>query len=405
MTELLHKITEELQTGVFPDLKGRRTPLWLDGSNLYFEDKAIKGGLGQYLVFNPSDQSEVLGIATINISGTPTIFYGTLTKLWKWTLAGGLEEVTRTSGGAYTGTSTDLWDFAVWGDYIAATNGVDTPQLFKSGDFAAMGGLGSYTTFDSLAERSPYLLSFNNNTSDREVAWTDTDDIEDWVLTDTNAAGAQVARGLNSEIIAAKKLGEVVVLASTDELRVVEYIREPFIFGVKPRILGHGAVGKHAIIEANDKLWGFGPRTLWVSDLVTARSISQGILQDYVYNNINRNKWKKVVAFHDRVQSVVGFYYPTENSDVNDRGVGYNYETNSWTLFNYGRSAATDASVFDFSITGDTEGNLYFASAEGAPTTSGDSATMCVNETCNYTVGYGELGYGEGGYGGSTSVS
>lgn len=403
MSEVIGNITEALQSGIYPDLKGRSAPLWIDGRNLYFEDKALRGGLGQFLLFNPSEQSEVLGITSTYLGGLPTIFYGTAAKLWRWDETNGLEDVTNT-GGAYTGGTNDLWDFAAWGEWMIATNGVDTPQVYKTGDFADVGGLGTITTIDAVVEWSPYMLGFATNLGEKEVAWSDTDDVEDWVATSTNAAGALEARGLNSAILSGKKVGDNICFASTDELRVVNYIREPFIFGIEPAIRGFGITGKHAFVTVGDIAYGFGPRGIWASDLIKAEYITHGILQDFIYNNINRDKWHKVVAFHDRVQSLVGFYYPTENSDMNDRGVALNYRNNSWTIFNYGRSAAADVSVFDFAITGDTEGNLYFSSATGAPTPTGEDATLEINEGGTLTQGWGIGGWSENGWSGETAI-
>ncbi len=402
MSELLHREIEALSSGIFPDLEGRSSPLWVDGRNVYFSDRAAQGGLGQFLLFNPEERNAVLGIATAYIGTTPTLFYATKTSVWKWTEAGGLSEVTR-GAGAYTGTNDDLWDFEIWGQWVLGTNGVDLPQLLKTTLFVDLTGLGTLTTLNSIVEHSPYMLAYNTNDDDKELAFCDTDDIEDWVPTDTNRAGTLAIRGLSSPVLAAKKLGPNIAAYSSDELRITSYIGEPLVYGVKPQIRGFGTVGKHAVVDKGDQHWIFGPRGIWITDGLRAKKITEGVVQDYIYNNINRDKWHLVVGFHDRVQQMIGFFYPSADAETNDRGIAFNYgQSNAVTLFNYGMTAAAPNSVFDFAIMGDANGNIFFASADGAPTATGNDAVMPIDETFVFENGFGQLGFGQGGYGGHT---
>lgn len=399
MSELLAQITEDLASGLWPDLPLRSPPLWADGRNIYFEQGKLNGGLGESLLFNPSDRSEVLGITTSVIDGEKTIIYGTGANLWKWTEAGGVVDITNT-GGDYTGTSDNLWRFELWGDFISATNNKDAPQILKTTEFEDM-TVAALTTVSGFVEHTPHMLAYATSDDPREIIWSDVDAVEDYT---NGAASGLPVRGLSSEILCAEKLGEIIAIYSSDEIRAASYIRAPYVYGVKPRLRGFGLVGRCALVNAVDRHYGFGPRGLWVTNGVSAEYISTGIVQKFIYNNLNRDKMHKVVGYNDKLRNMVIFFYPTEDSLVNNRGVGYNYKNNTFTLFNYGRSAAVDDSVFSFGITGDENGNLYFSSVTDVPAYNGNNPTIPVGESGAITAGYGEFGFGELGFGGVLTI-
>lgn len=402
MSETLLTITDELAQGLFPDLKTRASSMWIDGRNVYFDDKALKGGLGEYALFSPKETAEVLGLHSVTSEGEKTLFYGTYDKLWKWTETAGVEDVTGASG-PYTGTDDNLWSFESWGEFVAATNNVDKPQLYKPGvgTFELMGGLDDIDYAEHVIERTPYAFLINNSFSDKNISWCDTDNIESWVIGSPSLAGDLEARGLNTGIKAAVTYDNYIALFSQDEMRSLDFINSPYLFGINPKLKGIGTVSKAGVVAANGVLFGFGPRGIWVTDGTKSEYIAQGVLHQFIYNNINKSKWQKVCGWHDQIQSTVSFFYPTLGSTSNDRGIGYNYRNGSFTIFNYGRSAAQDTGVFDFGITGDKLGYVYAQSVLGAPSAAGLRPDIPLEAQYALSSGFGELGFGDLGFGGT----
>lgn len=406
MSDLLFSVTEALEAGLFPDVKGRTAPFWIDGENVYFNDASVQSGLSRYALLFPTSFSEVLGCTALAISGVPTVFFGNRTHLYKWTLAGGLVDVTRVDGMGdnvpYTGAATDLWSFSAWGDWVKATNGKDLPQLFKSTNFANATGLGSITTAKIVVERTPFAALFNTNIFDKDVNWCDDDDIENYVAASTNFAGQLTARGLESGIMAAKKLGTEIAFYGTNEMRKFNFIGSPLAFGILPGVPGIGATGPHAVTGISSLHYGFGSRGIWRTDGSTSEILTQGLIHKYIYDNVNRDAWYKAVMMHDQQQNMAVAFYPTGSSTVNNRGVGYNYKNKSWTIFNYGYSAAADGGVFNYPIAGDVNGNIWAIGVTGGPPTAGTDNELRVTDTgATITTGFGEPGYGQGGYGGT----
>ena len=120
-------------------------------------------------------------------------FAGTATKLYKMD-SGGLtwSDISRTVGGAYSGTVDSWWHFAAFGDYLVATNGVDVPQVFQMGvstNFAALGGSPPVSTF-SCAIRDFHVLGRITNAYNR-VKWSAYNNVADWTISATTLSDQQ----------------------------------------------------------------------------------------------------------------------------------------------------------------------------------------------------------------------
>lgn len=126
-------------------------------------------------------------------AGVTYNFAGTATKLYLMD-SGGLtwSDVSRASGGAYGGTVESWWHFAPFGDYLIATNGVDSPQVFQLGTstkFAALGGSPPVGAF-SCAIRDFHVLGRIQNAYNR-VKWSAYNNVSDWAISATTLSDQQ----------------------------------------------------------------------------------------------------------------------------------------------------------------------------------------------------------------------
>lgn len=132
-------------------------------------------------------------ISVRSSAGITYNFAGTATKLYKMD-SGGLtwSDVSRASGGAYTGTVDSWWQFAAYGDYVIAINGVDAPQVFQMGTsskFAALGGSPPVATF-SCAIRDFFVLG-RITTAYNRVKWSALNNVADWTISATTLSDQQ----------------------------------------------------------------------------------------------------------------------------------------------------------------------------------------------------------------------
>lgn len=388
-----------LVSGLFPSLSNRQPVMWADGRNVHFADRAMKTTKGQHVMFDPSLFELVNGLSSNVVNNVRTVFWGSHSRLWKWDETNGVKDISRPTG--YTGVDGDLWSFEQWGNFMVATNNVDVPQVWKaSGTFTNLGG-SPPAKVNILMEYSPFLVAF----SGREVFWCHTDDIEEWTQTANNAARSLFIRGLTSEIKAALPLGDRPVFYSGNEMRSLDFIRAPLYFGSRPLLEGIGALGKFSVCAVDKRHYGIGPRGIWVTDGVTKEFISPPDVHEFVYQNINREHWQKSVAWHDVLQRVVVFFFPFGSAVQNNIGVAFNYSNNTWSVYDFGRTAALDQSVFEFSITADENGYVYQQSVTGAPPAGKNDGVVPILATAEIKLGFGEGNFGGLTFGGKQSVA
>lgn len=125
--------------------------------------------------------------------GTIYNFCGDATKLYKQA-SNGLTwgDVSRLAGGAYAAASDGWWDFALFGDIVIATNGVDAPQRFQldvDSNFTALAGSPPVARFVFVIRDFAVLAS---SATDKSVlTWSALGNCEDWVASATTLSDAQ----------------------------------------------------------------------------------------------------------------------------------------------------------------------------------------------------------------------
>jgi len=397
MTDLLKAYKDELGSGLWPSHPGRRAFFWQDGRNITFEHGYVQSSFGQFQLFTTEEAAPVCGIRASNVADLRIVFYGTPSKLYRWDIISGIEDL---SGAAYTGSLVSPWQFSRWGTWMLATNGVEKIQVYKNtGNFGNLANQ-PFDWAKLIYTTDTHLIALNTSNGPNFIEWTDLDNIEVWAAASTNDAGNKPLRNLDSPIIAAKKLGDNLIGYTANEMFAVAYLGSPFVFGVQFLLEGFGPFGPNSIASTGNKHYGMGQRGIWVTDGTSFEFIHSPAVHDFVYRDeatrVDLELSQHVVAWHDQLQAQIVFYYPKVNGNgYNDIGLGFNYKTNLWTIYDYGRTAVDDSGVFAYALTGDQSGNIFQQSVSDAPPTSGDLGIVNLDETL-YTL---ELGLGEGALG------
>lgn len=405
---LLAVHANELGSGLSPSEPGRAAPFWKQGRNVVFNDGHVASELGQSIMFFTQQQEPITGIKSTNIDGVPVVFFGTLTSLYRWDEVNGVVDLTRVDGLSakvpYTGTVHNPWQWARWGSWMVASNGVDPVQVYKNtGKFVALAA--PFTFAKLLYSLDTHLLVLNTSDGDNIVKWSDLDNIEEWATTVSNDAGEKSMRNLDSGIISVEKLGDTIVAYTNNEAFAVNYIGRPYVFGTQFLMEGFGPAGINSVAVVDKRHFGFGRASVWVTDGLSVNYIQSPAMFDFLYRDqatrYDKERPELVLGFHDRIKSSVCFYYATEDSDSQNIGVAFNYKTLAWTVLAYGRTAVDDSGVFPFCLAGDSLGNIYQQSIEDAPpATSGATAVNLTSTQYTITTAIGEGGIGEGGIGG-----
>lgn len=387
---------EQLQSGVWPDLKQRAAPLFVDASNVLFADGGIQPVPGASQLMKSQASQPIRGAISIVDSTSITAFAGDDDAIYAQVVGGAVSTV----GSGYS--TTDHWSFQRWGSWLLATNGVDTPQIYKGSSFANLTGLGSeFTTLKFFARVSPFLLGFYSSAGSDYYHWSDEDDAEDWVVTTANQAGNAQIRDLDSEIQAVTELNDNSVAVFTlNQMHTVSYVGTPFLFGNELLVSGVGTVGPKGVVRVGQLVYGFGPQFIWVTDGVSRRILSDSAVSDYIYSDLNRDNQHRVVAQWLPSEQAVAFYYPGAGATYPNKGVIYCLPTQTWSILSYGRTASDQAENQQYMITGDQYGRLWSQNNRAIPFEANEGI-FSVKEAATVSATYGSFNYGSGLYGGT----
>lgn len=350
---------ELFRAGITPSLPVRQAPLLVDGQNILFHEDSVQSLPGFSLLFSGKlEASEILGMCAVSVAGVPTLIFGTASTLYRYRESDGVTIV----GSGFSTPATGRWIIEPYGEWVLATNNFDPPQIYKGSSFTAIGGIGdgdtAFARAKILARNRAFLFAINTDYDSRGVHWSDDDNPEQWDPVVNAEAGFIPVREADSELIAAIELDQDLIVFSKYSMHRINYIQSPNFFGSSKIIDGFGAVGPRAVTRAIAKMYGFGFDFIWESNGVAAVPISMPVITRFIYTDINKDALHKIEAFHAASRTIVGWFYPSAGSEVNDRLVAYNYAKPSWTIWGFGQSSVEDNQVFPYLLLGNTTGDV-----------------------------------------------
>jgi hypothetical protein len=373
-------------SGVFINYGLDLVPVWQDCRNVYFRNGAVEKIPGWANFDHTTAAAPIRGMLEQHEAGVQELFFGDQTKLYKWIIS--ISDV----GTGYTGNldesvvnSVSIWSFADWGTWVAATNNKDVPQIYKGSSFAALDVDSQFTTAKIFMKSGPHVIALNTSVGGNWYHWCHADDIEDWLPTVSNTAGNLVIRDMESDIVAAAKLGKHIAAYGKKSMSIIVYSGYPFHFGHQPGLESVSVYGQNAVIAAGNLNFGFGLDGIWRTDGATLSYIDSPI-HDFIFDDINKLQATKICGFHNEKYNTIEFYYPTAGSDEPDRGVVYNYKNGTWTVLDHGFTSALARKVYNYPMVAtsvgvlvavnnglDADGSAMTAYAETKPLSFGTS--------------------------------
>jgi hypothetical protein len=182
------------------------------------------------------------------------------------------------------------------------------------------------------------------------------EDITDWETRADNTAGSlRISNG--SEIVAAVKTKQQVLVFTDVSLHTVQFVGAPFTFGLSEVSQGVTIAAQNAAVPVNDAVYWMGQSQFYIYN-GNAQEIPCTV-KEYVFSNLNRSQLNQIVAGHNSEFSEVWWFYPSLASQNIDRYVIYNYEQNIWYYGNLNRTAWIGRGVFGYPIAA-ADGYLYY---------------------------------------------
>lgn len=217
------------------------------------------------------------------------------------------------------------------------------------------------------------------------IRWSDTENPAVWNPTEINSAGGlRIPSG--SEFIAATETKNEILVWSDDSVHALKYIGAPFEYSIS-RLAMTSIVSPNAATSANDLVLWMGQNGFYQYDgRVFGIPCS---VKDYVFNDINWNQAEKITSGSNMSFNEVWWFYPSSDSQENNRYVIYNYNEKVWSIGTIVRTAWIDRSIEDYPRAAGIDGYIYYheigqddgstnpfspiaAYIEGAPTEIGE---------------------------------
>ncbi len=288
--------------------------------------------------------STSIGMLVTRISPTVPLYYFGYAASIQFYGQSGLEDITRSSGGAYTGGAGNRWSFVKFNEYIVATNNVDVPQsaIISNSSHADMAALTNYpasTLCRVLFAYKNFLVTANVSKSGtrypRLVKWSHPAASglpSSWDETDpTLDAGEVVLGDGDAPIVCAAPFQDFYVIYTEQETWAMRFVGGQFIFDFKRILTDVGAlntvcavaldVSRHAVFTYD--------LDLVVHDGNSAQSVTTAQVRAY----IKQYMYDWVELMHDGYNEEVWVCHPSVNSQAYyDKALVYNYRYQTWAL-------------------------------------------------------------------------
>lgn len=188
------------------------------------------------------------------------------------------------------------------------------------------------------------------------IRWSNTEDPANWTPTETNSAGGiRIPSG--SEFVGAIETKQEILVWSDDSVHSLRYVGAPFEYSIS-RIGMTTLAAPYAAVAANDVVFWMGANGFFVWDgRLSGLPCS---VKDYVFNDLNWNQAEKIVSGSNMAFNEVWWFYPSLNSNENDRYVAYNYNEKAWTIGTIVRTAWIDRGLEDYPRAAGVDGYIYF---------------------------------------------
>ena len=213
-------------------------------------------------------------------------------------------------------------------------SGAPTKSRFMivSGDDRHVICLGTETTIGQTATQDNMFLR-----------WSDQESTSVWTPTATNTAGSFRLTDGNQINTAVRSRGAVMIWTDT-ALYQMQFIGAPLTFGFKQIGSNCGAVGINAAVDVSGNSFWMSNDSFFVYDGAVKKLPCS--VQDYVFDDINKNAQQDVYCAANSNYNEVMWFYASANSDQIDRMVIYNYAESLWYVGTLARTSWSDYGVY-----------------------------------------------------------
>lgn len=189
------------------------------------------------------------------------------------------------------------------------------------------------------------------------IRFSDQENAAEWRALPTTTAG-ELRLGTGTEIIVAIQTKQQIVILTDVSVHAMQYIGDPFTFGVQEVSSNISTISPKCAIAAGDAVFWMGKGEFYLYD-GAVRQLPCDV-KEYVFDDINPQQTLKVQAGHNAAFGEIWWFYPSSSSPENDSYVVYNYVQNVWYYGRMARTAWLDRDLLSYPLAAGIDNYLYY---------------------------------------------
>jgi hypothetical protein len=198
----------------------------------------------------------------------------------------------------------------------------------------------------NLGVQDPLIIRFSSQES-----------VTDWQTRADNTAG-ELRIGTGSYIVGAVQTKQQIVVFTDIAMYTMQYIGPPYTFGLTEVSSNISVAGQNAAISTGDSVYWMGTGQFYMYNGTVTQMPCP--VKEYVFSDINIYQLAKVAAASNAAFAEIWWFYPSATSEVNDKYVVFNYESNIWYYGTMSRTAWQDNAFAGLPIAAAQDGYLYY---------------------------------------------
>jgi hypothetical protein len=248
---------------------------------------------------------------------------------------------------AVTITPATTWSMDSFGQYLVACSSSDGKVYewqLNTGTIAAVVANAPVNNRSILVTEERFLMCLGAGGNPRLVQWSDRENNTVWTPAATNEAGSLELQTTGRIQCGVRVQNQALILTDTDA-HAATYSGPPYVFGIERIGTSCGIVSTQAVAVVDKGAIWMGSRSFYTYSGGAVSEVNCEVA-DYVFSDINHSQISKVAAVSNANFGEIWWFYPSGNSNENNRYVVFNYNDNTWAIGVLARTSGVDAGVY-----------------------------------------------------------
>lgn len=284
----------------------------------------------------PLDGSIIYGKDVTRLDGTHSFLVGTRTSLYYY------DGTDATQIGTGFNTSVhDRWQGAFLDGDFFLVNNFDAPQRYQGTTILTplAGDSSMPQTARFIVNITGHLMFLNTVEgavrNPQRVRWSDIDQPDVYVPTDTNEANFLDLGETPGEIMGAALLGpQQVVVYKNDSVYLLSYSGRPTVFDVRRVITDEGLFAPYSLVAFRDSHFLLGNNDFYRCDGNQFYPLGVNRVRDTVFNQMQKQAPENFYGYAHPEFPEIWWVYMVKDSTLFGKAIVYNFEQDVWTTRN-----------------------------------------------------------------------